>query len=136
MSEIGKTQRADAYQAKLEMQQREQLQQLKDKMRREIEGIVQHHERIKQDLETAYTVELSKEREMLDDKLADVRASNTERLANEKMAGEMAIEKAKTANQQHLAQVREDYEKAVNSLRKKYDMALQDMRRRYEKGTA
>ncbi len=136
MSEIGKTERSDAYKTRLEMQQREQLQQLKEKMRGEIEGVVNHHERIKEDLNTAYNVEISKERELFDAKLTDTRESNARRLEEEKMGGDLAVEKVKRANQEQVTQLREDSEKSIAAMRRKYEMALQDMKRRTEKGSS
>ena len=63
-----------------ESQHREQLNDLREKQRAEIDSTMTHFIHTKEDLDLAYNVELSREKEGYEQKLSEIREHNAKRL--------------------------------------------------------
>lgn len=131
MSEINKTSEYNIQ--NLERQQKERVTEIKEKHREEIEALQAFLTKQKDDLENAYKLDLSRDRDNFETSFAEVRDSNKKRLENEKIGGEIELEKVRKSYQDKIAKYRESQEKILTDMKRNYDNSSKDMQRRIEK---
>ncbi len=117
----------------METQHQETLRALKDKLHREVQNTIERNQQMKDNLEQAYNVELSKKKEDYDEKLAELRNSMTKQIEGEKLIGETEVEKTRARYHEQVSRYREVGEKQIADLHRQYQRSADDMRVRMER---
>jgi hypothetical protein len=121
-------------QAKLQLEQRadREIKDVKEKQKAELERLIEHHEFVKQDLEKAYSIDISTTRDEQERKLGEVRNTNQKQLEEETVRGETELDKVRSRFQEQIARYKLNAEKHLEELRRNHD-ASEDLIKRAQK---
>lgn len=125
-------------QAKLQLEQRgdREIKDLKDKQRTELERLIEHHTFVKEDLEKAYNVELSAQKDEHERRLAETRTANQKQIDDEAARGEAEMDKVKTRYQEQITRYKVNAEKQLEDMRRHTDASEELIKRAQQKGKA
>jgi hypothetical protein len=108
------------YRNLLEQKNDLQIKDIEDRHTQDVERITVSEADQMQNLRQAYNVKFSEEAEALEDKLAEVRNGNLERVAAEKRVGDAEVNKLKDANQQRIEEYKKISEMQIEQLHKNF----------------
>ncbi len=130
MSDSIRTDNLKYEQARVQQQQEQErkMKGMKEQFHAEINRLVDNHNAIKEQLERAYMVDLSKHEDDYAEKITNTRISNAKRVEEENLKGEQEVEHVRNRYAEQIARYRENSEKQLEDLKKQTENSADNIR--------
>lgn len=124
------TLRQEQLKFQIERQNELEMKKTRSKYKNDLERTVAQNVATKDDLEKAYEVALSQQKEEFAQRIEDVRNNNAKLLQEARSQGEEELGKTRTRYQEQIARYREQSEKTIDETRKQTEAAVANLKTR------